>query len=608
MALFFPPSLSINQFSGGYKAVSDYTDLGDTETNDAVNVEYYPSGDISTRSGSLKINPISLKSTGGASGRPITGHYYFVKTGQTSTFHVVGAGDSLFNYNSSTSVAIRTGLTDNSETYWQFTQIQDPLSAGDDVILATNGVDPIQFWNGSNTAILLSSLTSATQVPIAKYIINHKNRIYAANIVDQTDSDAVVKVAVTGFGPDAAADPHRFRDSFYVGGFGKQGEITSIRVLNDQIIIYTKNSIWKFSPGAGNQLDTSLLQQLQETIGVLAPFSLVDIGGAHIFLSQNGVFIFNGINLQHLSVKIDEELLKNCNKTKLHLAKAEFDKTNNHYILYYPSSGSTRNNRALKYDTRLGLWNPPITGRYVNYISSYETTDRISNIIYGDYFGYLYQDGVGINDGVAEGINGTPTAVTNNTLTASATAGNPVFATSTEGYAGLVVRITSGPGEGQEQIVTSSDSQTLTIEGQWKTLPTSASTFSLAAIPAYFKTKDYSFGQEDTSKLFREIRVRTKEKGAFNMIVTYIIDFKTISRATSALISLVEDGMAWGFATWGDYVWGGKRTITKKISLRSTDNQSLIGAHLGIKFETKNANSPWVLRGFDVTLKRVGKR
>ena len=37
-----PPAISINQFVGGFKSTSDYTDLLDTETNDSENIDYGP--------------------------------------------------------------------------------------------------------------------------------------------------------------------------------------------------------------------------------------------------------------------------------------------------------------------------------------------------------------------------------------------------------------------------------------------------------------------------------------------------------------------------------------------------------------------------------------
>src|SRR3990167_7749305 len=161
MGLRLPQAVSIDKFQGGYKSTSDYSDLLDGETSDAQNTVYTTGNDIEQRRGSEKLYNTSLKSTGGVVGRPITGHTYFDKLGLDSGFHVVAAGDCLNKYTSATASTIYSGLTDNSQTYWIFTQIQDPRSASDDVLLMTNGIDPILLWNGSGTAIRLDSLTSA---------------------------------------------------------------------------------------------------------------------------------------------------------------------------------------------------------------------------------------------------------------------------------------------------------------------------------------------------------------------------------------------------------------------------------------------------------------
>ena len=89
MPLFFPKSYSVLNFKGGFKHTSDYTDLSDTETADALNVEYGPDGDITSRKGSTRILNEELLSTTGTTSRPITGHIHFDKLGgASSTVHV----------------------------------------------------------------------------------------------------------------------------------------------------------------------------------------------------------------------------------------------------------------------------------------------------------------------------------------------------------------------------------------------------------------------------------------------------------------------------------------------------------------------------------------
>ena len=84
MGLFFPKALTIRKFEGGLKLDSDYTDLGDTETNDAQNCLYGPDGDITQRKGSARILNTRLTSNGSSAVRPITGHHYFRSLGSTS--------------------------------------------------------------------------------------------------------------------------------------------------------------------------------------------------------------------------------------------------------------------------------------------------------------------------------------------------------------------------------------------------------------------------------------------------------------------------------------------------------------------------------------------
>ncbi len=603
--LSLPPAVSINRFEGGYKSFANYAELLDTETADAANTVYTPGGNIDQRNGSVRLYNSRLFSSGDtATGRPITGHYYFEKLGAGTNFHVVCAGNSVFNYTSSTATVIRTGLTDNSNTFWNFIQIQDPRSASDDIMIGTNGVDPIQVWNGSATAIALSSFTSATQVPICKYVLNHKDRVYAINIVDATDADAPAKVARTGFGTDGNGDPHRFTESFYVGGSSKGGEIRGAKVLHDQIVFYTKGGIWKFNPASGT-LD---LQQVQESVGLFAPLSLVDAGDFHIFLSERGVYGFDGNNLVHLSEKVDIDLFQNANLSQLQYAKAVFDQTNSQYKLYFPSSGSSRNDVALVYDIRpkMKCWQPPVTGRRVNYISTFTNSSGMRKIIYGDYMGYLYEDDTGNNDGLSTGYNGTVTASSYTSVTDTCA----TFSTAGNGLAGHVLRIYEGTGEGQERLIESNTSDTLSLESgtNWTVVPDTTSKYTIGGINAYWRSRDYDFGGHDITKLFRHVHVRTKEEGNFNLTMHYIIDFRNLAAATKKDLLLYANGFVWGIGVWGQVRWGGLPVIRKKVSLRGTPNQPLQGTHFAVRFSNPRANETFRITGYDIELKAIGKR
>ena len=601
MGLWHPPAVSIDKFSGGFKSTSSYTDLTDTETNDAQNVSYGPNAVLRQRNGSLKILNTKLTTVTGTSGRPITGHYYFEKLGATAGVSVVAAGDSLFSYNSAGATAITTGLTDNSNTFFTFVQIQDPRSASDDMMIATNGADSMKTWNGAGLTTDLCAITSATQVPIAKYILQFRNLIYAANITDSTNVDSPVQVRRSEFGTDGLPNPHRFTEEFFIGGSDKDGQIQGQLDLNNQIVYYTEKSIWLFTPGLG---DVNDLQKVIENTGLLAPFSLVSTGNFHIFLTERGVYTFDGTKIAHVSSKINETILKDTNKLQLSKAKGVYREEDNQYILYIPQQGSNKNNIAISFDFDELQWQPLIVGRDVNFISTFQNSTNETKVIYGDYLGYLYEDNRGNNDGVATGFNGTLTSSTINTITDSAS----MFPTDNDGLAGLLVTIISGAGVDQTNRIISNTSETITFEQDWGVQPTTASTYSVAGIDSYWRSKDYDFAGHDLLKIFRTVIPRIKEVGSWNLCMHYIVDFTSLPQATVAKIAQFVDGMVWCESLWCQTRWCGKQTIKKCISLRNTNEQRLNGNNLALRFSNRRANETFLLRGYDIITKITGRR
>ena len=602
MPLFFPKSYSVLNFKGGFKYTSDYTDLTDTETADALNVEYGPDGDITSRKGSTRILNEELLSTTGTTSRPITGHIYFDKLGgASSTLHVIAAGNSLFDYRETSKTRILSGLEDNSNTFWSFVQLQDPRSASDDVIFGVNGANPPIAFNGSATAIYVSAITSATQVPIGKHILAHQNRIYIANIVDSTDADSPVKVFRSEIGTDGAPNPHRFTESFFVGGSSPEGAIQGQMLLRDSIYYYLENAIYRFNPGVG---DTSNLTKVKGNIGLMAPNSLVSTGNNHLFLSQRGIYSFDGTNVVHISEKVDTLFLDQSNRSQLKYAKAAYDFTRNLYILYFPYGSSNRNNYAVAFDMRSLTWQPPITGRQVSFISNYVDSNFKRSVIYGDYFGYLYKDNNGLNDGIESGENHTVAAATTNTITVT----SATFDQTNDGLKGQRVTIYDGTSDGEENTIISNTSAVLTFENNWVNTPDTTSKFTLGGINKYWRSKDYSFNAEDLTKLFKELNIRCREEGRVNLDVHYIIDFNLIERATLKQLEMFKKGAVWDEIKWGEFRWGGFKIIRKKMSFRNTPEQKIYGHHIAIRFSNERAQERFKVNGFDMVVKEVGRR
>ena len=620
MSLRLPPAITIKGFTGGFRAVADYTDLADTETNDAQDIVYGLNENLDSRPGCLKmlnerlLNTTTLGADTGtfSAGQGILGHYWYDKVDSSNSFHVVAAGGQIYNYTSSTAIAIRTQLSANTQSFYTFVQMRNPNSASSDMLLMANGVDPIQVWNGTATCVALSSLTSASAVPVASFILEHHQRVIAMGIVDATDVRAANRIDISGFGADGNPDPHRFSVEAGGGsifcGSGKHGRLQCGSILQNQLIAYTRKSAWRIEIGSSGILDISNVQEIERSVGVLAPLSLISTGAFDIFLSEQGVYAFDGSNFVHLSKDVDEEIFMG-NTSQLQFAKGLYFKKENQYRLYYPSAGSNRNDRCLVYDLREGmkLWQPPITGREVSFASTYDS-NGIEEIIYGDYVGYLYQDNQGDNDGLVTGYNGTVTAASSNTVDVSEEGGNSL-PTTNDGLSGLMIHIIGGTGAGQSRVIASNTGSVVTVETVWSTQPGTDSTWSIGGIQSYWRSKDFDFGQADIVKLFRHIRVRPREEGNFNLTMYYIVDFRQLEQATSVGLSLIETSGVWDVSRWDQARFGALPVITRKVSLRNTDSQRLNGTHLGLRFSNLRANEKFRITGFDLEIKSPrGKR
>jgi len=614
MGLFFPKAITIRKFEGGLKLDSDYTDLEDTETNDAQNCLYGPDGDITQRKGSSRILNTRLTSDGNTAIRPITGHHYFRSLGSTSGFHMVGCGDTLNDFRETSSTIVLKGLTDNSNTFWNFAQIQDPRSATDDILFCVNGVDAPIAYNGSGTAIYISAITSATQAPIGKYILQHANRIYIANIVDAADNDSPVKVMRSEFGSDGAPNPHRFTESFYVGGSSPEGEIMGQALIRESIYYYTQNSIYRFNPGVG---DTSSLDKVAENLGLLAPRTLIAVGGGHIFLSQRGVFVFDGQIPRHISSKVDAFIFSNSTNGQLKYATAVFNHRLNTYTIYFAGKDESKipknqNNIGISFDLRTQqiVWQPIIRGRHVSVINNYLDDSFRNQVVYGDYHGYLYKDGVGKNDGIGASTGWNEDVVSSDfsSVTVSDSAN---FTESNDGLKGHIIRIYSGAGAGQSRTILSNNSSTVFLDSNWNQKPDTTSKITVGGISAYWRSKDYSFESEHITKLFKEIDIRFREQGKINLDIYYIVNFKPLDAATLKQVEMHAGGMVWGdssFGVWGEDRYGTFTVINKRVLLRPTAKQSLYGTHIAFRFGNQRANEEFRIAGFDIVKKDVGRR
>lgn len=617
MPLVYPRAITLNDFNGGYVSKESFSSLQNNQTDDAENIEIQLDGGIKKRNGYRRLlntalttfnGSAGLKITTSSSGDVILGAFQIVKQSVVNDIKrtVVAAGTNLWNYNSQTATVIAQNL--HSSNYWYFTQIQDPRSAADDVVIGVNGYDPPKLWNGvESSAVNLSAVSSATGVLPAKFIASLKNRVYLLNVVDDTDVDAKSKVLISGFSAQGAPRPQTFEQSFYVGGADKEGEITGGVVLHDQLIIFKRNSTYKFTPGSGRIIDTAQLVQMGEQIGCIAPGTIAVAGNTVIFLGELGVFAFDGNNFQYISPQIEPDLV-NTSKKFIQNSIAVFYRAKNQYWLCVPDQGSDVPNKVLVYDVTKNIWFPPYTGFDISTISTILDQRDTQRIVFGNQFGYLNYADTGFADGVTGTFSGTITGITASGLVLEVT--STAFNITGDGMPVCKIRIESGTGLGKEfTVIGSTSSRTLRLSNaDDATGLDSSSKFVLGGIKAHYRTKDHDFSAPDTDKKFRSIKVRVTQQGEFNLNVNYILDYKNITLAPTSTISLKQDAPQWGSSTYGTAIFQNTQLLTRKVVTRAISTQSLTGKTMALRFYNDRPFEPFEVEAFDIQLKEIGRR
>ena len=245
-----------------------------------------------------------------------------------------------------------------------------------------------------------------TAGPVGKYIEVYKDSLFIAG-----DPDNPSRLYYSGGGDQI--------NNFTIGGGGglidiskNDGQsITGLKIFKDSILVFKSDSIYQFS-----FTSSGLPQVIQVTnsIGAIAPRSIVAVENDVFFLSRRGVFTigneagfaFDVLRTNELSARV-RPAVQAIDSAYTQNASAIYATTSDYnlYILSYTPAGSTTNSAAIVYDReRLAWykWTNIKANCWTKYIDSTGTT----HFLYGcDESGYVKEIFSGTDD-FGSGING----------------------------------------------------------------------------------------------------------------------------------------------------------------------------------------------------------
>lgn len=301
---------SITNWVGGMRIGVSPLLLEDTQFPDASNIEVYPEGMIRKRKGSQKKNP-DWPATGGdnlSGGAWFNFLYQFwLSSGTSYCVATICDADSI----SGSDGADVVRFNDNLKEYYSI--LGDPCSGftltpttavyGDqmnDELILVNGIEQPIYWDGDSD----STFDTIRAAPIAKFIKHFKDFIFLGNIVDHAGTTHNSRVVWCD-----ADDAHTWPALNLLDLEADDGdEITGIEILGDSLIVFKERKILEIR-FVEEEVDFEYELKIDGR-GCVAGASLTSIFNDLVFLAEDGIYAFDGHNIEDLGWNIKDLILE----------------------------------------------------------------------------------------------------------------------------------------------------------------------------------------------------------------------------------------------------------------------------------------------------------
>ena len=216
----------------------------------------------------------------------------------------------------------------NAQEYWRAETFPKAASVDDDLWFATNGVDPVVYWDGS-----------ADQVTFANFdfrcyeLLRFKNMMVYANLTTAGGEARPYSIRVSDVGDPLNVSTGLAAEFIAVEGLT---EIDGLYTLADSLIIYTQRSIV-----TAQFVGPPLIYIFRTTVEGLGPLSgrvVADFGDFHEFLGPDACYRFDGIGVVEVNYQVWREILRQQDPSRMRLAHSHFDEERGVVVWAIPRS------------------------------------------------------------------------------------------------------------------------------------------------------------------------------------------------------------------------------------------------------------------------------
>lgn len=263
-------------------------------------------------------------------------------------------------------------FTGSSENRWCFAQFGD-------IALASNDTEDISYSTSGTFA-------AVSGAPKARIMFTVPNFVIALNTNDGASSttygDSPDRWWCSAFQNAQDWTPSTVTQSTTGRLIGSGGELTAGAAFGSGFVAYKAREMFLASyVGSPAVFD---FQRVPGDQGCVGPEAVVDIGGAHIFVGEDNIWMYDGSRPFPISQdKVRQWFYDDLNATYKYRTIVTFDRNNNRVWIFYPSTVSTgKPDSALVYHLATKQWgraNRTIEAA-MNYVTPGVTWDTLSTL------------------------------------------------------------------------------------------------------------------------------------------------------------------------------------------------------------------------------------
>ena len=301
---------------------------------------------------------------------------------------IVGSGTS---WNTATNAEVGEYIKLPDGKWYKITAIGNDTSLTIECAYEAGGASGQSYiispWGEVQGALSTATGASSLVRPTPTFIENHINRVWVA------DGNSLYFSTL-----DTSIDEENFNDFDTANNAGQinvpSGEgdtITGLYSLNNSLYVFQRRAIWRIYGTGPSNFE---LRNVTNEIGLIDRSTLVEWDNVLLFLSDNGIYMFDGSNLRNLSADtVDTNINNWANKTSPRAVL-----WNNNYLISYRTTDSTYNNEALFYDLNNGVWGKIEDLYATNWVNWNGGTDNGEVYFGSSNQGSIYRWDIGGND------------------------------------------------------------------------------------------------------------------------------------------------------------------------------------------------------------------